>query len=345
MKTMLREHKGKLILSSLMILLPMVTNSIWRGTWFWPPLLLLVLQWGAILITFYDQKNRNQSRKVMGLVVWLVPILSLFTGAVAVTIYMGVEAVSIILLMTFFGMGLIYVLVGNYLPKIRQNRTVGIKIKWALENEDNWNATHRFSGKVWVIGGLLCMACALIPDAVFALLPFIIIVVLTALVPFGYSYWFYRQQLKNGLIQKTPLRPRTVVTTLVIVLAIAGFFGWVLFTGGMEIQYEDTSFTVETANWEDLTIAYQDIDAIEYQERDPSEDISDLRTNGFGNFTMALGSFQNELYGNYTRYTYTSCDSCVKLVVNGKIVVLNGPDKASTKEIYTTLQEKMASIS
>lgn len=344
MKTMLREHKGKLIVSSLIILLPMVTNSLWWGTWFWLPLLMLILQWAGVFITFYDPKNRNQSRKAMGLVIWLVPVISLFTGALAATVHMGTQTVSVVTLLTFFSMGLIFVLCGNYMPKFRQNRTIGIKIKWALEDEENWNATHRFSGKVWVIGGLLCMACALIPDPAFAFIPFLLIVVIVAILPCGYSYWFYRQQLKNGVIQKIPLRPRTVVSTLVIILAIVGFFGWTLFTGSMEIQYGDTSFTVETANWEDLTLAYQDIDTIEYQERDPSEDVSDLRTNGFGNFTMALGSFQNELYGNYTRYTYASCKACVKLVVNGKTVVINGPDEESTKEIYTTLQEKIASV-
>ena len=240
MKTMLREHKGKLIVSSLIILLPMVTNSLWWGTWFWLPLLMLILQWAGVFITFYDQKNRNQSRKAMGLVIWLVPVISLFTGALAATVHMGAQAVSVVTLLTFFSMGLIFVLCGNYMPKFRQNRTIGIKIKWALEDEENWNATHRFSGKVWVIGGLLCMACALIPDPAFAFIPFLLIVVIVAILPCGYSYWFYRQQLKNGVIKKTPLRPRTVVSTLVIILAIVGFFGWTLFTGSMEIQYGDT---------------------------------------------------------------------------------------------------------
>lgn len=202
MKTMLREHKGKLIVSSLIILLPMVTNSLWWGTWFWLPLLMLILQWAGVFITFYDQKNRNQSRKAMGLVIWLVPVISLFTGALAATVHMGAQAVSVVTLLTFFSMGLIFVLCGNYMPKFRQNRTIGIKIKWALEDEENWNATHRFSGKVWVIGGLLCMACALIPDPAFAFIPFLLIVVIVAILPCGYSYWFYRQQLKNGVIKK-----------------------------------------------------------------------------------------------------------------------------------------------
>ena len=59
---------------------------------------------------------------------------------------------------------------------------------------------------------------------------------------------------------------------------------------------------------------------------------------------MSLGSFENELYGAYTRYTYASCDAVVALTVNGKTVILNGENKADTREIYETLQEKIKNI-
>ena len=69
--------------------------------------------------------------------------------------------------------------------------------------------------------------------------------------------------------------------------------------------------------------------------------MSGTRTNGFGNFKMSLGSFYNELYGNYTRYSFVDCDACVVLKVNGETVVLNGPDAESTKEIYELLLGKV----
>lgn len=47
-------------------------------------------------------------------------------------------------------LGLLFLWVGNYFPKLRRNRTLGIKVSWTLGNEENWNRTHRFAGKVWV---------------------------------------------------------------------------------------------------------------------------------------------------------------------------------------------------
>ncbi len=52
-------------------------------------------------------------------------------------------------------MGLVFVLMGNYLPTVQQNRTLGIKISWTLNNVQCWKLTHRFGGKVFVAGGLL----------------------------------------------------------------------------------------------------------------------------------------------------------------------------------------------
>lgn len=54
---------------------------------------------------------------------------------------------------TFF-LGLLFLVLGNYLPKVRQNYTVGIKLPWTLNDETNWNKTHRLAGKLWVVGGL-----------------------------------------------------------------------------------------------------------------------------------------------------------------------------------------------
>ena len=112
----------------------------------------------------------------------------------------------------------------------------------------------------------------------------------------------------------------------------------------MEIVYRQDSFTVETANWEDLTIRYEDINEIRLQEEDPPGMSPAPGPTDFGNLKMSLGSFENELYGAYTRYTYASCDAVVALTVNGKTVILNGENKADTREIYETLQEKIKNI-
>jgi uncharacterized membrane protein len=50
--------------------------------------------------------------------------------------------------------GVLFIIIGNYLPKCKQNYSLGIKIPWTLNSEENWNYTHRISGKLWVAGGI-----------------------------------------------------------------------------------------------------------------------------------------------------------------------------------------------
>jgi uncharacterized membrane protein len=98
---------------------------------------------------------------------------------------------------TFFGelfLGLLFIIIGNYLPKVRQNNTIGIKIRWTLANEENWNRTHRLAGYLWMICGILILILGLT-----RLLPagwLIGLVLIMVLVPCLYSWWLHA---KKGL--------------------------------------------------------------------------------------------------------------------------------------------------
>lgn len=56
--------------------------------------------------------------------------------------------------------GVLFVVMGNYLPKAKQSYTLGIKIAWTLNSEENWNRPHRLAGWIWMISGLLMIADA-----------------------------------------------------------------------------------------------------------------------------------------------------------------------------------------
>ena len=124
---------------------------------------------------------------------WIAPVISLFgsgsTYASALGQPLRIDRLALLLL------GIVFAIVGNYLPKCRQNYTIGIKIVWTLSDEENWNATHRLAGKLWMIGGLLLMLCAFLPGTVF---PWMLPVVLGIMVgvPIIYSWWF--SQRKKG---------------------------------------------------------------------------------------------------------------------------------------------------
>ena len=155
------------------------------------PLLILAIHGVCIFASRKDFRNKKQSPKVMGLVLWICPLLSVMANSLTYAVALGKEIN--VLFVVSLTMGALFVIIGNYLPKCQQNRIVGIRIIWTLKNEANWNATHRFAGKVWVIGGLLLMASSLLP---YSILPWTMITLLVVFIglPVLYSYRFYKKE-------------------------------------------------------------------------------------------------------------------------------------------------------
>ena len=86
-------------------------------------------------------------------------------------------------------LGLLFVAIGNYLPKCQQNYTVGFKLPWTLHSEENWNRTHRLAGRLWVTGGFIMMILGF-----FNLIWLTIAVpAIMALIPSLYSYILHRK--------------------------------------------------------------------------------------------------------------------------------------------------------
>lgn len=154
------------------------------------PLILLAIHWMCMIATAMDRKNKVQNPKIMGMIYWIVPLLSLAVNGIVYSAALGKSPdVGMVVLLI---LGLMFAVIGNYMPKCRPNRTVGIRIRWTLQSEANWNATHRLGGKVWVIGGFLCIAGAFLPQNI---LPWFAVAVLLAvtLIPTVYSYVYYKK--------------------------------------------------------------------------------------------------------------------------------------------------------
>lgn len=157
---------------------------------FLTPAILLAVHILCVILTSLDPKNSGQDKNMMGLIYWISPSLSAITGGMVYAAAFGkvFSANGLMPLVT----GILFIIIGNYLPKCRQNSTIGIKLKWTLESEENWNATHRAAGKIWVIGGLAVMATVLLPNGAIAVAMLTITSVI-ALSSVLYSYMYYRR--------------------------------------------------------------------------------------------------------------------------------------------------------
>ena len=80
-----------------------------------------------------------------------------------------------------FIISFLFIILGNYMPTVRQNKTLGFKLPWTLKNEQCWNLTHRFGGKVMVIAGLVTLAMTMAAK-IFDISTAIIIIVYVAVI-------------------------------------------------------------------------------------------------------------------------------------------------------------------
>ena len=209
---MLKKNKGTVLVTSLVALIPVLVGlllwnklpeqipSHWNingevDAWsskpfavFGFPGILLAIHWVCIFVSSADPSSKNYHPKMIQLVLWICPAISLLINSLVYTTALGyhlaVETVMPLLV------GLMFIIVGNLLPKCRQSYTMGIKLPWTLANEENWNKTHRMAGKLWVAGGVLTMATAFLGS--FWILMGILIVMVA--VPTVYSYRLYKIQ-------------------------------------------------------------------------------------------------------------------------------------------------------
>ena len=182
----------KTIISSLITLIPsiialvcqlffkeqmykVVGKTIWDTTIpfsLYLPIVLVLINALCVFITF-KLENKVQNKKVTLLIFSIIPFVSLFTNAIVWFAIMESKINVFSVFAVFFG--LLFATIGNLMPKIAQNKTFGIKIHWTIVNEANWNATHRFAGKIWFFTGLAFIISAFLPEKLLIVLFFILL--------------------------------------------------------------------------------------------------------------------------------------------------------------------------
>lgn len=158
------------------------------------PCLLAAIHLFAVLFTLNDPRRKNINKKPLMLVFWLIPVLSLVTNGIVYLTAMGADIDVFVI--CFVLIGIVFIVFGNYMPKLQQNYTVGIKMPWTLNSTENWNRTHRLGGRLFIVGGILMIlggfSGGVLGEEGFLILVFGIIL-LCAVIPCIYSFWLFRR--------------------------------------------------------------------------------------------------------------------------------------------------------
>jgi uncharacterized membrane protein len=123
------------------------------------PVFTLILAGIFVLLT------RTGSISWANTIIWVAAMapMVVFQGLIMCTALGRRMDVGAIIWGTF---GLLLIVVGNYFPKLRQNRISGIRTPWTLSSELSWDKTHRIGGKLTVLYGLVILVCAFLLDPI-----------------------------------------------------------------------------------------------------------------------------------------------------------------------------------
>lgn len=174
------KEKKTLILTSIIILLPVLVGILlwkrlpqemaihfdsageangWSSKWFAVfglPLFLFIVNILCTVGCAHDPRRAGYPEKMMKIIYWICPVASWICAVGIYGYALGFSQEGFAKYVPVF-VGLLLVIIGNYLPKVKQNYYLGIKLPWTYTDEENWNKTHRLGGRVWVVGGVLMM--------------------------------------------------------------------------------------------------------------------------------------------------------------------------------------------
>ncbi len=134
-----------------------------------------------------DPKRKNMPNILIAITFFILPtIATLFT---TIIIAYALDGPFNTLTIVFVAIGILFLVIGNYLPKVKMNYSMGIRTPWTLANEEVWNKTHRLGGFCFFLAGLFTIVLAFF----FQIFVFIAGMLLLVMIPIIYSYMLYQK--------------------------------------------------------------------------------------------------------------------------------------------------------
>lgn len=163
---------------------------------FLPPF-IMVSMW--ILMEFLpkiDPKKANYS-KFMGSYRIMINFLITFFFILHIAVIISSLGYAIPINKVVPGLvGILFIIIGNYLPKSKSNFFYGIKTPWTLTSEESWRRTHRLGGKLFVLAGIVTLIGSIFFSGQVQFIILIISISIAGIAPIIASY-FYAKNSSN----------------------------------------------------------------------------------------------------------------------------------------------------
>lgn len=244
--------------------------------------------------------------------------------------------------------GLVIFVLGWIVPHLKRNETVGIRLPWTLQDEENWRRTHRFAGRLWIVSGLLMIVPIFLPavfspegEALFNL------VILIAVLGFPLLYSRQTAQTKQeemadeGKAKHHRNRRKALWIGMTILAGIVVIMiSFTMLSGEVEYRFGEKALTVTSTRWGDGELPYAEIRSVSLR----TDVERGVKKFGYDSLRIDSGYYRNDEFGTYTRYVYRGSDAEVVVRTDNedhvrKTWVLSGKDTEATKRLYEELKK------
>ena len=167
---------------------------------------LIVITRGVMALMTYvathGEGASESNRKILGYatagVLFVFDIMMLYymyAGFAGVT-ELGSMPVDINQIMCI-AMGIVFIVLGNYLPKVRRNGVSGVRTKWSMANDTAWKLSQRFGGAVFMADGLITIVIGIFVRGIASILAALGLLIVAGAVMVIYSRFAYKKSLKS----------------------------------------------------------------------------------------------------------------------------------------------------
>lgn len=112
---------------------------------------------------FYSVRYKNAEERFKKLIPDFTLILILFFAIIHLfSLLLAANIIPPNIKPMMIIMGLMFILLGNLLPKVPSNFYLGIRTPWTLSSENIWRKTHRLGGICFVLGGIFMIIIPII---------------------------------------------------------------------------------------------------------------------------------------------------------------------------------------
>ena len=181
-----------------------------------PIIILIMALFWTLFIRYYDRKAEEASNekesagsrsnaKVIGIAGLCTAVM--FTVMQGFLLYgsyteaiSGAEKETVdIARVTCILMGILFIVIGNFMTKTRINSNVGVRVSWSKYNETTWRKSNRFGAIAFIAAGVLTILTAVFMKNSFAAaMMAVVYIILVSIASVVYAYRVYRKEKAEG---------------------------------------------------------------------------------------------------------------------------------------------------